>query len=642
MAKRVCAEILTAMTQSEKDSCLINRRKYLHRGAALAGIFAFVPGNVTALGGNAVTQVSPAQLQQLEGDWPKFRYDLGNTGFAATETGPESPISMRWSFQTDNIVISSPTVADGTVYVGSDDNNVYALDAETGDEQWRFETGLSIEYSSPAVANGTVYVGSWDGNVYALDAESGDELWRFEVIDLARSSPAVADGTVYTGSFDGTVYALDAETGEELWRFQTGDRMSSSPAVVDGTIYVGSFDNNVYALDAETGEELWRFQTGFWIESSPAVANGIVYIGSDDNHAYALDAETGEELWRFETDDVVTSSPAVADGTVYVGSHDDNVYALDAESGDELWRFQTGASVLSSPAVADGTVYVGSLDDNIYALDAESGDVLWRFQTGGWIFSSPAVADGTVYLGSFDNNVYALEGGPAEPEASITFSDQESDGNTVLIDQVDLSHGGLIEITDADGTVCGQSATLAAGIHENVEVTLSPVLKETQELTATVYRPTGEPYLDEGEPVSATALITVVEPVVPTVSITFDDQESNGTSVVIQRIELSVRGFVEITDTDGFARGRTGGLDAGTHETLEVGLSPPLRETQQLIATVYRDVDAPYLDDGEPVSATALITVRPEKESPKKKRREKKRADERTKREHEKYRKLCK
>jgi hypothetical protein len=64
-------------------------------------------------------------------------------------------------------VFSSPAVANGVVYVGSDDSNVYALNATTGAKLWGFTTGYWV-YSSPAVANGTVYVGSVDGNVYAI------------------------------------------------------------------------------------------------------------------------------------------------------------------------------------------------------------------------------------------------------------------------------------------------------------------------------------------------------------------------------------------------------------------------------------------------------------------------------------------
>ena len=73
--------------------------------------------------------------------------------------------------------------------------------------------------SSRAVANGVVYLGSWDDNVYALDASTGAKLWSYATGNELRSSPAVSDGAVYIGSEDGKFYALNGSTGAELWRY---------------------------------------------------------------------------------------------------------------------------------------------------------------------------------------------------------------------------------------------------------------------------------------------------------------------------------------------------------------------------------------------------------------------------------------
>jgi outer membrane protein assembly factor BamB len=88
--------------------------------------------------------------------------------------------------------------------------------AATGAELWSTPTGSSID-SSPAVANGVIYVGSWDGNVYAFDAASGAKLWTGAIGDVVISSPAVANGMVYVGSWDGNLHAYalaGARTGE--------------------------------------------------------------------------------------------------------------------------------------------------------------------------------------------------------------------------------------------------------------------------------------------------------------------------------------------------------------------------------------------------------------------------------------------
>src|SRR6202034_397736 len=116
---------------------------------------------------------------------------------------------------------------------------------------WSFFTGCSGSFcggSSPTLANGVIYVGSYDGNVYAVNAATGAKVWAFLTGGLVFSSPAVANGVVYVGSDDKNVYALNAATGAKLWSYTTGYDVVSSPAVVNGVVYIGSEDGKVYAL----------------------------------------------------------------------------------------------------------------------------------------------------------------------------------------------------------------------------------------------------------------------------------------------------------------------------------------------------------------------------------------------------------
>src|SRR5580700_9924033 len=150
-------------------------------------------------------------------------------------------------------------------------------------KRWSYFTGCYGSIcggSSAAVANGVIYVGSYDGNVYALEAATGNKLWSFLTGGQVFSSPAVANGVVYIGSEDGKVYALKAATGTKLWSYATRLVVDSSPAVSNGTVYIGSEDGNVYALKAATGSKLWSYTAGNEVYSSPAVANGVVYVGA--------------------------------------------------------------------------------------------------------------------------------------------------------------------------------------------------------------------------------------------------------------------------------------------------------------------------------------------------------------------------
>jgi outer membrane protein assembly factor BamB len=328
----------------------------------------------------------------------------GGSGASAVTGGP----SLRWKFKTGGFVGSSPAIDKGNVFFGSQNQDVYSVDATTGTEKWHFETG-KIVFSSPAVADGVVYVGSHDNNLYALNESSGKERWRAKTDAEVESSPAVSGNLVFVGSDDGKVYAFDRTSGFERWRFETGQAVFSSPTVVGRTLYVGSKDDNVYALDARTGRKLWRFTTGDEVWSSPAVSGGAVFVGSNDHNVYSLDAATGAERWRFTTGGTVSSSPAVADGVVYVGSFDHHVYALDARTGKQKWKFLTQDQVFSSPTVSEGVVYIGSHDHNLYALDARTGKMRWRFETEKLVGSSPAVFGGVVYVGSDDGFLYAVE-----------------------------------------------------------------------------------------------------------------------------------------------------------------------------------------------------------------------------------------
>ena len=298
-----------------------------------------------------------------------FRGNLAHTGVYNAAGVPKFS-QIKWKFHTDGQVISSPAVANGMVFVGSTDGNLYAVDLESGTQKWKLFTGVRVT-SSPAVENGVVYFGSYSGRFYAVDAASGKLKWKFQTegekrfegkhlhgsepaaetmpdpFDFYLSSPALWSGAVYFGSGDGNVYALDAATGTLKWKFHTGDVVHASPAISDGTLFIGSWDSYFYALDATTGKEKWRFKTGedhniynqVGIQSSAAVMDGVVYFGCRDSNFYALDARTGEKKWAFNNKGSwVITSPAVQDGKVYFATSDTAmVYALDAKTGAPIF-----------------------------------------------------------------------------------------------------------------------------------------------------------------------------------------------------------------------------------------------------------------------------------------------------------------
>ena len=326
----------------------------------------------------------------------------------------QTPGTEKWSVKVGGAtdlwsIRSSPAIGpDGTIYVGSEDGTLYAVDpgADPEDNPKSFFLTSDSIFSSPAVApDGTIYIGSDDGNLYAI-SPNGEEKWKFQTGGSVFSSPAIGpDGTIYVGSDDGNLYAINPD-GTQKWLFPTGGLVESSPAIgPDGTIYVGSYDKCLYAINPD-GSKKWALPTGGSIISSPALsADGTIYAGSCDGKLYAID-RTGSEKWAFPTDGCIYSSPAIgADGTVYVGSNDGNLYAFDPE-GNKKWAFPTGDCILSSPAIgADGTIYFGSDDWYFYAI-TPAGKKKWpRLWLDAYIESSPVIApDGTIYVASYNDD----------------------------------------------------------------------------------------------------------------------------------------------------------------------------------------------------------------------------------------------
>jgi eukaryotic-like serine/threonine-protein kinase len=316
--------------------------------------------------------------------------------------------SGPWVAATGDKVYSSPLVADGVVYIGSNDGHLYAFDAGTGARIWSYAAAGSVT-SSPVLSGGVLYVGSDDSRLHAVDAASGAGRWTVDA-GVIHSTPVVADGMVVVGTRNNAVIAVDAATGGPRWRFAGGDWFNSSPRVGAGVVYIGCRDKNVYAIDLATGAERWRHATGSSVDSSAAVTGSTVYIGGDDRNVVALAAATGQQVWTFAAEGGVVSSPLLSGGVLYVGSDDMNLYALEADTGRERWRYRTSGGIRSSPTAANGIVYVGSQDRNLHAVEAVSGAARWRATLPAPIDdSSPAVAGGLVYVGCLDGKVYAVD-----------------------------------------------------------------------------------------------------------------------------------------------------------------------------------------------------------------------------------------
>lgn len=262
----------------------------------------------------------------------------------------------------------------------ADNGRVYALSADKGKMEWQYPMQGQVQafVGSPVATGGVLFIGSSDGNLYALDAASGAEKWRFTTGNKVWSTPAVSGGVIYFGSTDRNLYAVDISSGKKLWAFTSQGSVMATPLVQDNTIYVGSFDRNLYALDMN-GKEKWRFQGGSWFWSRPVVVGNTVFAANLDSKLYVLDASDGRKIKELELAGGVRADLLAADSAIFIGSESGDVYRLGVEQQNLKVFFNVGAGVqIAAPLAAQGgKLYIHAQNGTVYALDIKSGDKLW-------------------------------------------------------------------------------------------------------------------------------------------------------------------------------------------------------------------------------------------------------------------------
>ncbi|ELZ06876.1 outer membrane protein assembly factor BamB family protein [Natrialba aegyptia] len=287
---------------------------------------------------------------------------------------------IAWRYDTGGSV---ETVRDGILY-GQEDfvdgtGGVLALDAATGEPEWRFgRTGGYSSYTAPVVDEfvytgyGDDAIGSGSGSVYALD-DDGTERWTGETGSVYHR-PRLADGLLVVGSDDGAVRGFDRDSGDERWTVSVEGEDAGEPAptsptvetVADGVAYVTD-DETLYAFDLANGDERWRYDAENRL-SSLTVTDTVYFTTRDCVGAISVD---GTERWTIELDSVKRLR-AVVRGTVFVVRGDD-LFAIDAADGTERWSDEpdAGADTDRTIRIAAGAETDG--DERIYiASDADS------------------------------------------------------------------------------------------------------------------------------------------------------------------------------------------------------------------------------------------------------------------------------
>ncbi len=355
---------------------------------------------------------TPATAGLADTPWPKYQYDLRNSG-QSPYVGSQNN-TPKWSIYGGTIASyfsSCPAIGtDGTLYISEGSGALLAINPD-GTLKYRVKkktNNWNILGPISIGSDGTLYAGCCNKYVYAVHPSNGTIKWKSLTGAKLYGGVAIgADGTIYVAS--DALYAFNHLDGSLKWNSTTigNEQSSSTPAIgSDGTIYIGSqITSTLHAYNPD-GTLKWSNTTGA-VGGSPAIGpDGIIYVGSADGNLYAWNPD-GTLKWTYATGWTTTAPPAVAaDGTVYISfwtTTDGALYAVKPD-GTLKWTYATGHGISSAPVIgADGTIYAGG-----YAWNPD-GTLKWKLV--GISPCIPAIGqDGTMYFGASNKYLYALPG----------------------------------------------------------------------------------------------------------------------------------------------------------------------------------------------------------------------------------------
>jgi outer membrane protein assembly factor BamB len=306
-----------------------------------------------------------------------FGNDLGT--LAAVQTDTAAP---AWSYTIPSgaAILAAPAIdpATGDLTFTAQDGGVYVVTTATGAAVG--STTIGGLPTSPTVFNGTIYVGSDNDTLESLNEQTGSLNWAATLAGPVHATPSLdtVTGVLVGGDDSGAITAFNSATGSVLWTAMTNGPVTAAPTLATPTggkptVYVGSNDGNVYALNEATGASIWTCSLGSAIATA-AVYDPIlklVYVGAANGTLYAINPANGTVTW--------TTIPQRSPKSPYVGiSAAKWLVFADIASGStisyrssQFGRFnsnrKTFAALDTAPAVNDGTLYVGAIDGGVYA-----------------------------------------------------------------------------------------------------------------------------------------------------------------------------------------------------------------------------------------------------------------------------------
>ena len=339
-----------------------------------------------------------------------------------------------WAFQLDprlkGMYASNPVIDGDNVYASFSGTNGYAtlfrLDRRTGLKKWEFfgkDDDLRQMISTPCLADGKLYFGEgfhFDKNchVFCVDAEKGEEVWRFKTAGQTESSPTVVNGKVYIGAGNDGIYCLDAKNGTEIWHYLHDDagtkariqRFGGGMVILGDRLYCGTGvdreakgdkgETATFCFEASTGKFLWKALAPYPVWSTPVIKDGRIYVTSGNGDVLedvpppetpggalqCLDLQTGKELWQRAYPNGIIEAPAVDAKRIYIACRDQHVYCVNRADGADEWKYYLEKPIVASPVLhgeldQDRTysVFVATTGGRVCCMTPEKGDIVWTF-----------------------------------------------------------------------------------------------------------------------------------------------------------------------------------------------------------------------------------------------------------------------
>jgi len=210
--------------------------------------------------------------------------------------------AQKWVLETGEPLWARPAtdLNCSCIYVASMDHKVYAVESQSGTVLWITEDLGGSIVGTPVVSDDMkLYVGTFAKEMVAVDAQSGDELWRFAANDWIWAGATVADDTLYFGDLSGTFYALDRTTGTSKWQIQPGGPIVGKPLVTDEGIYFTTEDGSLVSVSPE-GAIRWNQPYEIQMYAGPIGVGDMILVATSDpeNLLIAVDLN-GVQKWVF-------------------------------------------------------------------------------------------------------------------------------------------------------------------------------------------------------------------------------------------------------------------------------------------------------------------------------------------------------